>query len=139
MLNLKEGKNRVAVEVLEYEYPPGWGAGMPYDTDYLICRIYGNDGDADFEIEDSFFRFAEIEEIYENCLEVLNGDSYGFEATIEDPRVGFSVEIEDDLLAVNFQIAGEDLFSVTEKKTPVEFEAMTRIIDETLRELSVAK
>ncbi|MDD7363497.1 MAG: hypothetical protein SPI65_04370 [Peptoniphilus sp.] len=136
MLKLKEGQKEVGVELLEYEYPPGWGAGMPYNTDYLICRIRGKDGERAFELEDSFFRFSELEEIYENCLAILDGDSYGFEATIEDPRVGFYVEIEDDLLSVNFQIAGETLFSVGEKQNPVEFEAMTRGIDEALREIA---
>lgn len=136
MLNLIEGSKEVSIELLEYEYPPGWGAGMPYNTDYIICKIRGKDGDDDFELEDSFFRFAEIESIYENCVEILDGDSYGFEAVIENPALGFYVEIEEGLLAVHFQLARDDLFSICEKMNPVEFREMVDSIDESLRSIA---
>lgn len=136
MLNLKEGEKEVAVELLEYEYPPGWGAGMPYDTDYIICKIHGRDGDDEFESEDSYFRFSEIESIYDNCVEILDGESYGFEAVIENPDLGFYVEIEEGDLAVHFQLAGEDLFSVCELMNPVEFREMVDSIDDDLRSIA---
>lgn len=136
MLNLKEEGKEVSIELLEYEYPPGWGAGMPYNTDYIICKIKGRDGDEDFELEDSFLRFSEIESIYENCVEVLDGESYGFESVIENPALGFYVEIEDDHLAVHFQLAGDDLFSVCDIMNPVEFREMVDSIDEDLRSIA---
>lgn len=136
MLNLKEEEKEVSIELLEYEYPPGWGAGMPYNTDYIICTIRGRDGGDDFELEDSFFRFSEIESIYENCIDILNGESFGFEAVIENPNLGFYVEIEDDLLAVHFQLAGDDLFTICEKMNPVEFREMVDSIDESLRSIA---
>lgn len=135
MLHLKQDDRELKVEILDYEYPPGWGAGTKYDTDYLICRICGRDGEEFFEEEDSFFRFEELSNIYDECLRILDGDSYGFEATIEDRRLGFYVEIEDGFLSVNFSFVRDELFSVAEVQNPVEFQKMTQEIFEELRKM----
>ncbi|MDQ0508463.1 Uncharacterised protein [Aedoeadaptatus ivorii] len=135
MLDLKQGNKEIGVEVLEYEYPPGWGAGMPYQTDYLICRITWDDGAAGGTEEESFFRFGELEAIAEACSAILEGDSFGFEAAIEHPRVFFSVEIEDGFLfpALSLERPG---VTVRKKQTPDEFRAMTEAIYDTLRSVA---
>ena len=133
MLHLKEGKKEISVDVLEFEYPPGWGVGTGFDADYLICKIQGRDGDVDFEAEDSFFKFEELVAIYDECIRILDGDSYGFEAAIENRQLGFYVEIEEGMLSVPLNYLNDDLFSVNEKQTPVEFEEMTHEIYDTIR------
>ena len=135
MLHLKEGKKEIAVDVLEFEYPPGWGVGTGFDADYLICKIQGTDGEVDFEAEDSFFKFEELVAIYDECIRILDGDSYGFEAAIENRQLGFYVEIEEGMLSVTFNYMDDHLFSVNEKQTPVEFQEMTQGIYDAIRKL----
>ena len=135
MLHLKEGKKEISVDVLEFEYPPGWGVGTGFDADYLICKIHGTDGDVDFEAEDSFFKFEELVAIYDECIRILDGDSYGFEAAIENRQLGFYVEIEEGMLSVTMNFLNGELISVNEKQTPVEFRAMTHGIYDALRAL----
>lgn len=133
MLHLKEGNKEISVDVLEFEYPPGWGVGTGFDADYLICKIRATDGESPFEAEDSFFKFEELVAIYDECIRILDGDSYGFEAAIENKQLGFYVEIEEGMLSVTFNYLNDDLFSVNEKQTPVEFEEMTHEIYDTIR------
>lgn len=133
MLHLKEGKKEISVEVLEFEYPPGWGVGTGFDADYLICKIRGTDGLTSFEAEDSFFKFEELVAIYDECIRILDGDSYGFEAVIENRQLAFYVEIEEGMLSVTFNYLDDNLFSVNEKQTPVEFRDMTHGIYDAIR------
>ena len=135
MLHLKQGNTEINVEILEFEYPPGWGVGTGFSTDYLITRIEGMHDGMPFEVEDSFFKFEELTAIYDECIRILDGDSYGFEAVIEDKRLGFYVEIEEGMLSVTMNYLKDDLISVNEKQTPVEFRAMTHGIYDALRDM----
>lgn len=135
MLHLKQGNTEINVEILEFEYPPGWGVGTGFSTDYLITRIEGMHDGMPFEAEDSFFKFEELTAIYDECIRILDGDSYGFEAVIEDKRLGFYVEIEEGMLSVTMNYLKDDLISVNEKQTPVEFRAMTHGIYDALRDM----
>ena len=134
MFHLREGIKEISVDALEFEYEPGWGVGTGFSADYLICKIQGTDGEVDFEAEDSFFKFEELVAIYDECIRILDGDSYGFEAVIENKKLAFYVEIEEGMLSVTFNYLLDDLFSVNEKQTPVEFREMTREIYDTLRQ-----
>ena len=134
MLHLKQGNTEIHVDILEFEYPPGWGVGTGFSTDYLITKIEGMHEGAPFEAEDSFFKFEELVAIYDECIRILDGDSYGFEAVIENKQLAFYVEIEEGMLSVTFNYLLDDLFSVNEKQTPVEFREMTREIYDTLRQ-----
>ena len=133
MLHLKEGNKEISVDVLEFEYPPGWGVGTGFSADYLICKIRATDGASSFEAEDSFFKFEELVAIYDECIRILDGDSYGFEAVIENRQLAFYVEIEEGMLSVTFNYLDDNLFSVNEKQTPVEFRDMTHGIYDAIR------
>ena len=133
MFHLREGIKEISVDALEFEYEPGWGVGTGFSADYLICKIQGTDGEVDFEAEDSFFKFEELAAIYDECIRILDGDSFGFEAVIEDKRLGFYVEIEEGMLSVTMNFLNGELISVNEKQTPVEFRAMTQGIYDALR------
>lgn len=135
MLHLKQGNTEINVEILEFEYPPGWGVGTGFSTDYLITKIEGMHEGAPFEAEDSFFKFEELAAIYDECIRILDGDSFGFEAVIEDKRLGFYVEIEEGMLSVTMNFLNGEMISVNEKQTPVEFRAMTQGIYDALRDM----
>lgn len=135
MLHLKEGNKEIAVEVLDFEYPPGWGVGTGFSTDYLICKMHGRDGEETFEAEDSFFKFEELCNIYDECIRILDGDSYGFEAVIESKALAFYVGIDEGMLSVTFNYLKDGLFSVNEKQTPVEFRTMTEGIYDAVRQM----
>lgn len=130
-----ENKNQsIELNVLGYEYPPGWGAGMPYDTDWLDVRINLKDGDKTREIEDTFIRFSELDQVFENVNQILEGMQSDYYSDFMDKRFSMAVYvIEDRDIFLEMAYLDEDSdLSIKQELTSEDFRNFVMKLEEDL-------
>lgn len=95
-MRVENNKEWIQLEVLGYEYPPGWGAGMPFETDWLNVRLSHGEGDQTRVLEDTLLKFSELRTAYEEITQILEGSQSGYWSDFTDPRYALSVEVIED-------------------------------------------
>lgn len=122
-MKVKNKDQSIELEILGYEYPPGWGAGMPYDTDWLNTRLKLIDGDKQEVIEDTFLRFSELNQVFENVNQILEGMQSDYYSDFLDKRfsmAAYVVEERDIFLEMSYLDENNEL-SIKQELTSEEF------------------
>lgn len=123
------------IEVMDYEYPVGWGAGTKFETDWLIADLNICVGDGEeTSIEGSFFRYTELEDIFEALGRISMGEQVEYYAPLMSPNLSFSAELkEGDIFATLRYIDEEDDLKVSEQMLPERFMEFQKSIEDILK------
>ncbi|MCD1147733.1 hypothetical protein LQU94_06360 [Peptoniphilus sp. KCTC 25270] len=133
-MRVKEGSQEIQWRVNGYEYPPGWGAGMPYDTDWLETEIIMVDGADSRVVEENLLRFSELENVYDNLMRILEGEQSDFNGSFTDQRLYFRASIVEDrdiFVSMGFEDE-EGEFLVKEPMTSEAFYGFVKSVEDIL-------
>lgn len=133
-MKVQEKDRSIQLEVLGYEYPPGWGAGMPYETDWLNVRIESKEGQEVKVLEDTVLKFSELNQAYENVLRILEGTQSNYRSDFSDKRFSLEIDIVEDrdiFIKMTCLIEGQER-SLCQEVTSEGFRAFVQDLEDTL-------
>lgn len=133
-MKVKKEDKSIELQVLGHEYPPGWGTGLPYETDWLIAKLIMKEGEKEKVVEDNFLRFSDLNKAYENITRILEGEQSNYRSNFMDKTFALAIDIIDDRdIFIEMKYSGEEeTFSIKEEVTSEGFREFVNDLEDIL-------